>query len=219
MKKTSTKNKPTNILEEIKKRKLQSLQRSIAFAERNEKVVHNSAEYTKSMVLTPQEEIQPFIYLMNLYHQMKDDYKGGGALYHIKEPSNRQISFWKRVLTCVEESGVEPKDYLTAQFKFFHHAFGKTPEAKQLTTPGAVLRAKAFAESTNKPKYKIISNGIETKKDFALTMKLADEQMRNICKAQNLTREEVYRKFVLTGLISFPKEYLKHDPEYHTLVG
>lgn len=202
-----------NILEAIKQQRLKAIRSSVAFSETRERIVHAQAESVKALLAqdldTPQE-INPADLAASLYYKMMDEYYARSSYKQVTTPTKRSIQLWTRVVKCAQETNIPIESYLRAQFSYFHKAFGRPPELSQLATAKAKDRAKTFTEG---PK-KIIGNDIRIDRDIAQLLRDSEEQMRQLCRQHNLSREDVYRKFVLTGLFFFPKEYLNADPVY-----
>jgi hypothetical protein len=49
-------------------------------------------------------------------------------------------------------------------------------------------------------------------------LRASDQRMRALCKAQDMTRREVYERLVKTKLVAFPKEYTQIDPTYREVM-
>lgn len=202
-----------DILEAIKQQRLKAIRSSVAFSETRERIVHAQAESVKVLLsqdLQSPQEINPADLAASLYYKMVDEYHVRSSYKQVTTPTKRSIQLWTRVVKCADEVGLPIESYLRAQFAYFHRAFGRVPELSQLATAKAKDRAKLFVEG---PK-KIIGNDIRMDRNVAQLLRDAEEQMRQLCRQHNLSREDVYRKFVLTGLFFFPKEYLNADPVY-----
>lgn len=202
-----------DILEALKQARLRSVKASISFSETRDKHLHQQAEYVKATVLTQDTEAKErndVTEAANLYYEMLDFYFAKHTFRMPKLMNDKSIRLWTRVVDAAREVNMPIKDYLKAQFVFFHKAFGKPPDLPQLATPKAKERAKeAVLGST-----RVVGNNIEIKKDIAGLLRSAEQRMQELCRTHKLSREDVYRKFVLTGLFFFPKEYLDADPIY-----
>lgn len=197
-----------SVLEAIKKHQLRSIKRGIVSSEIQENVTRANAEHVKVVLNGEADDIDE-TKMAGIYGRLRSQYDGKP---HMGKPlSKRAKSFWQRVIAKQKESGVSAEKFMTAQFDWFHKNFGKIPDVYQLTTDAAVTRAKEYAGSENK---KIVSTAREANVNFADLMKQADKMMRDICKAQGMTRLEVYTKLVIPGHFTFPKQYLDSDPVY-----
>lgn len=204
----------SDILEVLRQRRLKSARSSVAFGEASDAAVSQRAKLAKATlaeingneVPKDAEELR----MASIYYRMVDEYYAKSSIRMPSKVSKRGLALWRRVVRSCTESQVEPEQYLRAQFQYFHKAFGRPPELRQLATDNAKTRAREFAGV----KGKIVGNDIRHKGDIASIMRNAEKQMQDICRAQSMTREEVYRNLVLTGLMIFPKEYLAADPVY-----
>lgn len=197
-----------SILDAIKKQRLSSDKRSYSASERFESNVRAQAEYTKLVISGEAEDLDE-MQMATLYGRMRSQYSGKPHMF--KELNNRSKSFWRRVITRQKESGVAPEKFLTAQFDWFHSNFGRIPDVVQLTTEAAVTRAREYAGKDNK---KVTATTREEKANFADLMRHSEKMMRDICKAQGMTRLEVYTNLIIPGHFTFPKQYLDSDPIY-----
>jgi len=152
-----------------------------------------------------------------LYYRMVDEYGGSPAVRIPAETPRRGLSLWRRVVRSCGAAGVDPEPYMRAQFAYFHKCFGRIPKISQLATDKAQVRAIEYI-ATNKVQRRVVG-AIEHKTDLADVMRNAEKLMQTICRAQGMTREEVYRNLVLPGLIGFPKQYLAADPVYRGVVN
>jgi hypothetical protein len=128
-------------------------------------------------------------------------------------PTSKSKKVWDSVYEKQLQSGVTSKEFIQAQFSYFEQTFKTTPSLKHLLTKGAVQRAQDFAKSGGKftPGKAYVSVG----SDEAELLRSTDEQLRDMCKAQGITRVEFYKKFVLTGFFPVTPKYTELDPEYH----
>lgn len=203
-----------SVIEAIRERKLRSLKASITYCDTRDRMLREKAEATKALIGKGADtaKIDPRVMKMSsLYYKMLDEYYAKSQIRMPHSYSKRAIAMWKRVADSCEQSEVEPESYIRAQFAFFHKAFGKPPELSQLATDNARTRAREFS---GKPAAKVIGNDIKHTANFADKMRAAEAHMQNICRAQSMTRLEVYTKLVIPGLVVLPPEYLKADPVY-----
>lgn len=206
-----------DILEAIKARRLRSAKASVSFCETRDKAIHNRAEYTKECILNKNNDSVPKEAriehdLRTLYYKMVEDYRSSSMFSMPVNYTNRSNSLWSRVAENCKKAGTTPRNYLKAQFIFFDRAFGKPPTLVQLTTTKALERAKRF-DSRSTRTDKVVGTKAH-RADIADLMRAGEEQMRHLMRVHGISRDEVYRKFVVTGLFTFPKEYLKADPVY-----
>lgn len=203
-----------DILETLRRARLKSVKSSIAFSETRDKIIHSQAEYVKATVInnksTGTEQRCGALQASTLYYTMLDQYFVKHSFRQPTLMNDRAKALWQRVYDASVEVNMPIEDYLKAQFTFFHKAFGKPPELHQLATPKAKERAKETVLGSTR----VVGNNIEIKKDIAAILRAAEQQMQELCRQHKLSREEVYRKFVVTGLFFFPKEYLDADPVY-----
>lgn len=207
-----------DILELIRARQLKSIKASISYGEILDSRVSQQAAEVKEVLAGEKDGTGDKLLGDNLaafYYQMLDSYTGNPAIRVPTSSKKRGLALWKRVGEACDKSQVEPKLFMKAQFEYFHKCFGKSPKVHQLATEGAIERAKLY---TGCVIGNVVGNDIRHKGSLAGTMRFAEKQMREIQEAQGMTREEVYKNLVITGMILFPKEYLEADPIYQKLV-
>jgi hypothetical protein len=206
-----------NILEALKKRRLKAVKSSITYGETRDAIVSEKAKAVKvtladlhgTEVPKDAEEIR----ISGFYYRMVDEYFAKPVIRMPTTMTKRGLALWRRVVISCKASGVDPELYMRAQFDYFNKHFGRPPEVFQLATENAQERAIQFAAGGQTSK-KIVGNDIRHKGDLASIMRIAEKQMQDVCRAQSLTREEVYKNLVIPGLLLFPKEYLEADPVY-----
>lgn len=209
-----------SIIDIIQENKLRSVKRSIQFSEQREKATNHHGEVAKSVLSgKPMHPALPMEAqtLRTTYYEMLKDYKGG-SFYRVPGPINKKgVSLWKRVEKARQRAGVDPKTFLKAQFAWFHKNFGKAPTVEQLTTDAAVARVAEVGEVKQR---RIVSNGNEAKIDLADVFRQSEKLLRDMMRAQGYSsREQFYRDFILTGVLTLPKEFLKADPAYRKVVN
>lgn len=208
---------PDSMVELFHRRRAQAAARSITASENNEQYLHNKAETTRELIGNTGEIDEDAHYTRQLafhYYEMKARYYGKSTVTRVTH-SKKSENFWKRVQLACKTSGVTPERYMKAQFDFFNVAFGTVPKINQLITEAAIERAREFAGKTEG---RVVSNAIEAKVDLGAVFKRCEQQIRDICRAQKLTRKEYYQHFVLTKLISMPKQFLDADPVYQEVI-
>jgi hypothetical protein len=192
----------------LRERRLQTLRRSIAGSEMQErKLIDLAGRATEVVRGTSQYAGSPYyeqyrmrqIYLEELEkYTRKQQFTG--------EMNPRAIALWTRVCKACKHSGVDPVTFIRAQFTFFHNAFRTAPTPVQLTTDAAVVRGASV-----KPE-KVMTNDIPANIDVRELFSRCEKQMNDLMRAQKLTREEVYRRLVKTRLVAFPELFLNADP-------
>jgi len=210
----------TDILEVLRARRLRSIKASIAFNEKRDAMVSEKAKVVKETLSTldgsePKdvEEVR----MAALYYRMVDEYYANPAIRMPHTMTSKGLSLWRRVVISCAEAGVDQEAYMRAQFDYFHKCFGRPPKIYQLATDKAQERAIAYV-AANKVTKRVVGNDIRHKADVASVMRSAEKQMLTICRAQDMTREEVYRNLVIPGFITFPKVYLDADPIYKKVI-
>lgn len=204
-----------DILDAIKQYKLQSLNRSFSAKDRYDQEISTKAQLVKQSTFTTGDmENGVALQLRALYYLKMEEYYGK-KLHSKVTTSNRSLALWKRVEAACTKAGVPPDDYLTAQFVYFHKIFGTAPKLNQLATENAVMRARTAGESRGK----VVGNDIRAKTSVSDVLRFAEKQMQEICKAQGMTRQEVYENLVVTGVIAFPAKYLDSDPVYQKVLA
>ncbi len=205
-----------DILKAIKEHELKKINNSIRGSEAFEKRVDKETKKTKELLssgdisdefdtntITAQQ-------MCELYHMMVSDYTQKSNYIDFSKISRQAIAYWARVYEASKTAKLTPRQYLQAQFEWFHEAFRKVPDVKQLATEAALERAAGFSGNTRR----IIASSVETKVPMSDVFKRCDKQVRDMCRAQKITREEFYREFVVTGIVPLPLSFLTADPVY-----
>lgn len=205
-----------DVIAVIKQQKLTAAKRSIAFSETQEKRAVNTAARATAVVTgsSPFAGSEHFAeyQLRDIYMRALEAYERKPLYSYFGQPFTPQgLALWKRVRKAVEDSGVDGETFIKAQFTFYHNSFKMAPKPHVLTTDAAVLRA-----STVKPE-KVVTNNIPAEKNTADLFKRCERLMTETMRTQGLTREEVYRKLVLTRMIAFPDVYLNADPVWRKI--
>lgn len=208
-----------DILKAIHDHELRKVNNSIRGSEAFEKRVDKETKKTKELLssgdisdefdtntITAQQ-------MCELYHTMVSDYTQKPNYTDFSKISRQAIAYWARVYEASKKAKLTPRQYLQAQFAWFHEAFRKVPDVRQLATEEALKRAEEFSGSTRR----IVASSIETKVPMSAVFKRCDKQVRDMCRAQKLTREEFYREFVVTGIIPLPLSFLTADPVYRSV--
>lgn len=206
------------IVELLRRKRAQMAVRSITASERNESYIHNKATTAKEILgNTGVLDVDAHFtrQLAHHYYDMRARYRGKVALTRPKT-SVKSVAFWAKIQTACKQAGVTPERYMKAQFDFFHVAFGTVPKLSQLGTEAAIVRASEFEGKTTG---KVVGNAIEAKVDLGAIFQRCEKQIRDICRAQKMTRKEYYQHFVLTKLISMPTQFLAADPTYREVVN
>lgn len=205
-----------DVIAVMRQQKLLAAKRSVSFAEMQEKRTVGTAERATAVVngTSPFAGSEHFVeyQLRDIYMRTLEAYERKPVYSYYGQPFTPQgLSLWKRVRKAVEDSGVDGETYIKAQFTFYHNSFKMAPKPHVLTTDAAVLRA-----STVKPE-KVMTNNIPAEANTADLFKRCERLMTETMRTQGLTREEVYRKLVLTRLIAFPAIYLNADPVWRKI--
>lgn len=203
-----------SIRDAIREQKLKTLRKSLSYSEAVERHTHEQAVRTKEL-LTGQlsTELSPDVLLRDAYFKQHASYTGKTSYAMKSEQTKKSKALWERVAAKWQQSGVSPDDYIKAQFMWFDKNFGKAPTVVQLATDAALDRAREMPKTVV---HRVV--GVqEVKVDFAQLMRDTEKQMQTLMRANNLTREQVYTNLVLTGIYSFPKEFLNADPIYKKL--
>lgn len=203
------------LLEKIHKYRLNKLNASLRYKEHLEDAVSRKANYAKKVLADPTGEVNEHS-LYSMYQTMMSEYFGGTRKNLPTVLNKRGEAVWKRALARCEESGVEPRLFMKAQFVFFSKVFGMPPEPKHFTTEKAVDRAKAFDPTQHKSK--VVASSLVHKSELTDVFQWADKQLRDICRAQNMSRAEVYEKLIIPGVYVLPKAFLDADPEYKAVL-
>lgn len=198
-----------SIVEAVRQKRLRSLKASHRSSDVKDSHMKLNAEYARKVLRKEIDSSASEITLYDLYWKMKHDYDG--KFHHHKPLTKQGLVFWGRVLKRQQESEVSAQKFMAAQFQYFDKNFGCAPTNQQLITEGAVARAREFAGNEGR---KVVASSKDAKINFAELMRSAEKQLQMICKAQNMSRFEVYCNFVIPGDVILPKDYLKNDPEF-----
>ena len=207
----------SSITEAIRARRLRAAKSSIAYGELTQRNVQNQLARMKR-VLSGEEEcdgLDPSVRsLRDHYYRMKSDYTQRADFAQVPELNKRAIALWTRVSNAWKESGVSQEHFIKAQFAWFHKSFGKSPDVVNLVTEAAIERAKTYAGS----KHRVVGNNIKADVTTADMFRQCEKTVRDMCRAQKMTKKEFYQNFILTGEFSLPKKFLMADPVYRALV-
>jgi len=206
-----------HIVELLRKRRERSLKMKESFkAMKAEELENKAASVKRILGGAVQYSAVPvnLTILRDLYFQMIQTYTGKEQ-YYSADMSDRHVALWIRVEKARCRVGCDPERFLKAQFVWFDKAFGAAPTTRQLATDAAVERALEFTGSTEG---KVLGNIRKAPVSKADVFRESEKTLQRMMAAQECDREEFYRKFVLTGLFSFPKEFLKADPAYQRVM-
>jgi hypothetical protein len=208
----------SDILEIIKSYQLRKIQRSEIITEAKEQCVESKVKNTKAIIGGYSPDISaesPVLAIKGLYYNMLESYTGR-CTYFIPDITKHSIALWTNVEKARAKVGCDAEHYLKAQFYFFDKAFGKAPTVYQLATSSAIERAIEFTGST---KGRVLGNMRPAPISKADVFRESEKLLQNMMASQGCTREEFYEKFVLTGIYTFPKDFLRRDPTYKKLIN
>jgi len=204
----------SEIAEKIRKKRIQSTLQASRFMDLHDAGAREVVDEAKALMRGELNgEMTQEAALRAAWQSMASDYTGDKQYLIPKSRSPKSFDLWRRVEEARVASGQDAETYLRAQFDFFSKAFGKAPEVKHLATPKAIQRAKEYvgtSRAVRAPEYHM---------ELPALLKSTDARMRALCKAQGMTRKEVYERLVKTGLVAFPKEYTSIDPAYAEVMG
>lgn len=207
------------ITEIIRKHQLKYHDRKHKTQDAKDNAVHLKAEAIARILGGEDEEKDPsmpleYYVLKSLYYHMLMDYTGNWFLFE-KEPNAHSIAMWRRVEAARQDSGVDAQTFLKAQFDYFDEHFKTHPKLMQLTTEAAIERAIDF--TGNKDKRVIGTRKVGLKRTDVF--KETEKQIQTVMREHKCSRVEFYQKFVLTGLLIIPKEFIQLDPAYKQAKG
>lgn len=206
-----------SIMEVLRTRELKAIQRSVNGREHFEQRVASRADYVKDIISgdNPNAGVPvEVVALRDLYGKMLESYTREKS-FAAARMNAKSVALWTRAEKARERSGASQERFLKAQFDWFHKTFGRAPEPLQLTTDAAVERALSFGGRTEG---RVVSNNIKHKTSMADVFRQNEKLLQQMMAAQGCTREEFYRKFVITGIYSFSPEFLKADPAYRRVL-
>jgi len=202
-----------HILELLRKKKLASMRQKEAFRKKKVEEFHSKQSSVKRIIdgenqysAVPVE----LTMLRDLYFRMISAYTGV-VKYYTDEMTDGQVALWIRVEKARREADVSAERYLKAQFAFFDKAFGTYPKTQHLATENAIERARTYEGKTAG---RILGNMRPPDIDKAAEFKQSEKLLQKMMNSQGCTREQFYKRFVLTGVYTFPKEFLEADPAY-----
>lgn len=197
-----------DVMSVLREQRLRTLNRSFGQSERHDREVHQRAERASAIVTgTNPHAGNPHyeeLVMRDIYNRELENYTRQRVFTSDMNP--RALALWRRVVKAWKLTGVDMETFIKAQFTYFHNTFRTSPTVVQLATDGAVVRAASV-----KPE-QVMTNNIPANIDTGELFKRCEKQMTEIMRAQKLTREEVYRKLVVTRLVAFPSQYLNADP-------
>lgn len=204
-----------DVLSVLRQQKLTKLNRSLGQTERFEREVHSRAERATAIVngTNPHAGKQHYeeLLMRDVYNREMENYSRKRVF--VAEMNPRSVALWGRVIKAWKKTGVDMETFVKAQFTYFHNVFRTAPTIVQLTTDGAVVRAASVRPE------QVMTNNIPADINLGELFKSCERQMSEIMRAQKLTREEVYRKLVVTRLVGFPASYLNADPVWKSVCG
>lgn len=204
-----------SIVAAVRKERVKKLQKQLRGADVLRKAVQQQATIAADVLSGDSETTYPDEHkAQRLYYEYLGAYQRR-ARGITTITSKRSLALWRGVVACAKEAERPIEEYISAQFQWFDKNFGTYPKSYQLRTKAAVQRA---LEGSNNPR-KVVSKYKASTNSTADVMRMADKQVRDMCRAQKVTREEFYMKFVLTGLVQLPEPFLKADPAYRKAVG
>jgi hypothetical protein len=207
----------SDILEILKQHKILSLRRSESFTAAKERHVADKASHVKCILggEDPNSSIPiAVVSIRDRYYNMLKSYRGESVTFP-KEMNKRSVALWTRVENARAQADCDAERYLKAQFSWFDKAFGRAPTLEQLATETAIDRALEFTGST---KGRVLGNIRKAPISKADVFRESEKTLQRMMAAQECTREEFYRKFILTGAFSLPKEFLGADPTYQRVI-
>ncbi len=204
-----------NILEVIDKHNLDKIEKQLKGSERFSSTVANNISKVREKLgtlKTGELDVRTVTAqdVCRLYHTMKCDYYSQHCYIDFNHINKSAIVFWSRVVGVCKDLDMTPDTYLKAQFTYFHQTFGTVPDVQQLITDKALERAKTVKGFTGR----VAASAIQSSVPLPALFKSCDKQVRDICRAQKLTRKEFYQKLVLTGEFPMPVSFLEADPIY-----
>lgn len=201
-----------NILEALATEKINKLSRSAQASETFSRLVKDRADCAASIVSGDTEgSVSEAFMLRELYHQRLARYKR--KITPLGPMNNRSKALWTRVAVACAKSQKPRETFIDAQFSYFDKIFKTAPTPVQLTTDLAIMRATSYDGQA----FNSVTNNLAYTVDLGDLFSQCEKQMRDVMKAQKMTRQEVYTAFVKPGLIYFPQEYLKADPAWRSL--
>jgi len=213
-----------DILDIIHKHKLTKVSARNRYADLVAARVSEKAVVTKGLLrsdTTTTDEDLVAANLSNTFYYLVDKYQGRTtARLPTVKACKRGTSYWHRVASICLDINVPSDVFLKAQFLYFRKNFGRIPEFSQLVTASAAARAVEYYKKLNntKPQDYVSSGHAHTDMELSDKLKSADKRMRGICRAQGMTRYEVYKNLVVPGFLILPQEYVSADPEYKKAV-
>jgi hypothetical protein len=213
---------PKDIVETIYEQKLQRTQRSVRGSEAFEKTVHNNTQLVKRQLDGGEESTDLDVRTVTaqqmaaLYYGMVAEYNHKSCFTDFSKINKKAIAFWARVVDACKETSMTPNEYMKAQFVWFHKTFKTTPTPIQLSTKAAIERAREFTGTRQK---RVVASAKDANVEIADVFRRCEKQVRDMCRAQKMTREQFYAELVLTGEFSLPLSFLEADPVYRRVTG
>jgi len=200
-----------SIVEAVKAKRLATVKKQIVGAENFENSIKKQAVLAEIVLHGEDDDLAEARKAQRIYYEYLNKYTHKKHIPPSSLDTPRAVTFWKSVAATIAQSQVQTEEFMSAQFSWFDKNFGTSPQLKNLRTEAAIIRAQ---EAANIAPKKVVAKYTAAVGNFADTMRMADQMLRNICKAQKMTRQEAYCKLVIPGLLSLPESFLKADPEY-----
>lgn len=197
----------------LRERRLSAVKKSIAASESHQKTVQAVAAKTAALLTTSvvgghKDHLEEYA-LRDAYTRQLETYTGVKNHGYTGAPfTARGLALWGRVAKAWRQTSLSIPDFIATQFTWFHNAFRKAPEPYQLATEEAVLRA----HSVTPEKVRTVAREAEI--DTSTLFSMCEKQIQTVMRQHKLTREEVYLRFVKTGLLPISQQFLKCDPAW-----
>lgn len=203
------------ILEAIHDHNLNKVKRSIAGQQAYDTAVHNrTLEFKRLIKGEVAQDSDPRLLtaadLARIYYGRMSEFNGKPCMVDFSKMNKRAIAYWHRVYLFCKENNVDPSAHIKAQFFYFNKTFGTSPKLEQLMTPKSLERTKDCKTEQKR----VVPFAREGTFDLGALYGRCDKQVRDMCRAQGMTRLEFYKEVVLTGAVQLPLDFLSSDPVY-----
>lgn len=203
------------ILEAIRDHNLNKANRSIAGQQAYDTAVHNkTAEFKRLLKGEVTQDSDPRLLtasdLARMYYMRLAEFTGKPCMVDFSKMNKRAIAYWHRVYNFCKENNVDPNAHISSQFFYFNRTFGTSPKLEQLMTPKSLERTKECKTEQKR----VVPFARDANLDLGALYGRCDKQVRDMCRAQGMSRLEFYKEIVLTGAVQLPLDFLSADPVY-----
>ena len=182
-------------------------------------------------IYTPEEEaeFESALKLAQAYESKLKEYTKNPHLKYLKgvfSDQRRSYKSFLRAAKLAEELEMPPKQFIEAQFYYFHEWFTKEPAPHNLSggkgEKNARWRAKNYRDDSGRDHEDRLDRVVSTGTVVKTTQKQRDSHSEKLLKdllASGMTEEEVFREYAQPGMNNFSQRWLIKQPAWKRLYG